>query len=243
MMTEAQIRVTTNTYYAHFCGIDPSRLTGVQLVCTEDRNEQLRGFGCRYTIFALVRNNSCVIAYAPQYAAFFDRLKDRSLDDILTELRRAFPIKPMQLMIFRQELVHDYGCARILQASDYPSYEAFFRKTVPSADPTGWLQDYFVQKASKGYFAGWFQNDALVSVCDAPDMPFMTDAIQHTGIITLESERRKGFARATAALAAHHLIQNDICPQWECRAENTASIALAESIGYEKYGMAYILEE
>ena len=39
------------------------------------------------------------------------------------------------------------------------------------------------------------------------------------------------------------LIENGVCPQWECRAENTASIALAESIGYEKYGVAYILEE
>ena len=55
--------------------------------------------------------------------------------------------------------------------------------------------------------------------------------------------RRKGYAKCTAALAAHHLIENGICPQWECHAENTASIALAESIGYEKYGVAYILEE
>ncbi len=74
-------------------------------------------------------------------------------------------------------------------------------------------------------------------------MPYMEGKIQHTGINTLEGERRKGYAACTAALATHHLIEKGVCPQWECHAENTASVALAKSIGYKEYGAAYILEE
>lgn len=39
------------------------------------------------------------------------------------------------------------------------------------------------------------------------------------------------------------MMEMGICPQWECGAENIASIALAKSIGYREYGEAYILEE
>ena len=37
--------------------------------------------------------------------------------------------------------------------------------------------------------------------------------------------------------------ERGICPQWECEAGDAASTALAESIGYEEYAMALILEE
>ena len=44
------------------------------------------------------------------------------------------------------------------------------------------------------HFTGYFVNGKIVSVCDAPDMPYMEDKIQHTGICTLEEERREGYA-------------------------------------------------
>lgn len=116
----------------------------------------------------------------------------------------------MQLMKFKHERVKEYGNARVLKKADYPLYEEFFRSTSPTADPTGWLQEYFEEKVQKEYFTGYFANDKLVSVCDAPDMPYMEDTIQHTGIVTLKSERRKGYAKCTAALAAHHLIENGV---------------------------------
>ena len=244
MLSEQQIANVTNAYYACFCGMNPDRVTGgVHLICSESRNERLRGFGCRYTVFALMRQDVLIIAYAPQHAAFFDALSNRSSEEILTAMHQAFHLKKTQLMVFRQERVHDFGSARILQTADYPLYEAFFRESAPHADPTGWLQSYFEERAAKGYFTGCFADGALTSVCDAPDMPYMEGAIQHTGIITLPAVRRRGYARAAAALAAHHLLENDVCPQWECRADNAASIALAESVGYAKYGIAFILEE
>lgn len=243
-LTEREIETITNEFYSCFCGINLSNtVSGILFVCSGSRNDEVRGFGCKYSIYILVKENVCIVSYAPQYSDFFKKLQDASTVDILTAVGTSFKIKKMQLMKFRQECVQEYGNAQVLKKADYPLYEEFFRLTSPTADPTGWLQDYFEEKVEKEYLIGYFMNGKLVSVCDAPDMPYMENAIQHTGIVTLKNERRKGYAKLTAALAAHHLIENGICPQWECHIENTASIALAESIGYEKYGVAYILEE
>lgn len=243
-LTKKEIDTITNEFYSCFCGINLSEaVSGISFVCSDSRNDEVKGFGCKYSIYVLVTEDACVVSYAPQYADFFKQLQEVSVVDILTAMDTSFKIKKMQLMKFRQECVQEYGNAQVLKKSDYPLYEEFFRLTSPTADPTGWLREYFEKKAEKEYFTGYFMNGKLVSVCDAPDMPYMEDVIQHTGIVTLKNERRKGYAKLTAALATHHLIENGICPQWECHAENIASIALAESIGYDKYGVAYILEE
>lgn len=59
----------------------------------------------------------------------------------------------------------------------------------------------------------------------------------------MPKERRKGYTLLTVALNTHNLIEKGICPQWECQLDNYASISLAESIGYKKYGVALIVEE
>ena len=219
-LTNKEINKITNEFYSRFCGTNISEAaSGVMFVRSESRNEELRGLGCKYSIYVLVKDDVCIVSHAPQYADFFKKLHGMSASDILREIEASFRIKKMQLMKFAEERVHDFGSARILEKSDYQLYEEFFRATSPKADPSGWLREYFEEKAEKEYFAGYLLDGRLVSVCDAPDMPYMEDVIQHTGIVTLETERRKGYAKRTAALAAHHLIENGICPQWECHVE------------------------
>lgn len=242
------IETITDEFYSHFCGVPQiARLSpGTHFICSPEREEILKGFGCRYTIYVLCKDDLCVISYAPQHEAFMQTLKGAADDQIVAALTRKFPFKQMQLMVFKKELVTQYDHAKVLSADDYPLYEAFFRAIHPAIDPDAddhWLKQYFLEKAAKEYFTGYLADGKLLSVCDPPDMPYMEDRIQHTGINTLLSERRKGYARCTAALAAHRLIQNGVCPQWECLAQNTASVKLAHSIGYEKYADAYILEE
>lgn len=137
----------------------------------------------------------------------------------------------MQLMIFNHEIVTRYRDAKILKDTDFSLYEELFRSTKPTANPDGWLYEYFIEKTAKEYFAGYIKNNKFVSVCDASDMPYMEDKIQHTGIETLEVERKKGYAKCVTALATHNLIENGICPQWECDMNNTASIKRAKIIG------------
>lgn len=243
-LTIEEARAVTERFYSQFCGVDLTcAADGVHLICSQARNEEVKGFGCRYSIYALVRENVCVISCAPEYAGFFEDLKGCGAEEILERMNRAFHMKKVRLMIPAREWQQDFGNARILTKADYPLYEAFFRRAYPKADPTGWLREYFEEKAEKGFFAGYMEGDALACVCDAPDMPHMEGEIQHKGIMTLPQARRKGYAKRTAALAARNLMEKGVCPQWECQAENIASVALAESIGYEKYAEAYILEE
>ena len=180
-LTNKEIDTITNEFYSCFCGTDISEAaSGVTFVCSESRNEELRGYGCKYSIYALVKNDVCIVSYAPRFADFFKKLQGMSASDVLKEIEASFKIKKMQLMKFAKERVHDFGNARILKKSDYPLYEEFFRATSPKADPSGWLREYFEEKAEKEYFAGYLLDGRLVSVCDAPDMPYMEDVIQHS---------------------------------------------------------------
>lgn len=238
------IKNITESFYSEFCGINVLGLSnGTYFVSSEKRDGELKGLGCKYTIYILVRDDLCVVSYSPKYKTFIEPLKDLSIDNIILAVKKQFKLKKRRLMIFDKETVNDFGNAKILETTDYHLYEAFFRAIVPKANPEGWLYEYFIEKAAKGLFTGYFSDDKLLSVCDAPDMPYMEGKIQHTGINTLKKERRKGYARCAAGLAAHNLIEKGICPQWDCAEENIASIKLAESVGYKEFGLAYVLEE
>lgn len=243
-MTHQMVENITVSFYSQYCRIHLSQLEKQDwFVCSEERDEALKGLGCRYTVYILVKDGRFIAAFSPRYRGIFEPWKDYSRDALIAAANRRFRLKKMRLMIFEQETVTDFGSAKILRADDYPLFEAFFRKANPGVDPGGWLEDYFIEKSGKEYFTGYPLDGKLVSVCDAPDMPYLEGKIQHTGIQTLAPERRKGYAARTAALAAHHLLEMDICPQWECGADNLASIALAKAIGYGEFAEAYVLEE
>lgn len=243
-MTEKQIYAITERYYSCFCDTDLSDLQpGIRFVCTQKRDEIVKGFGCRYAIYLLQKGDRAVIAYAPKYSEFMQSMQGKSFAEILAAVESAHPVSRLHLLVFEREKVFAYGGARLLTRADYPLFEAFFRATNPDADPDGWLFDYFTEKAEKELLSGCFANDRLVSVCDAPDMPYLDGVIQHTGIMTLACERKKGYAKCAAALSTHHLLERGICPQWECDVGNTASRKLAESIGYRSFGEAYIVRE
>lgn len=243
-MNTQMVENITKDYYSQFCGISLKKLKyGIHFICSSERDKKLKGFGCKYAIYIFVNDNLCVVSYSPKHKAIIEQFKECGKDDFILAVNQQFELKKMKLMMFENETVTCYDNARILKAEDYPLYQAFFRATYPSANLNEWLYEYFIEKTNKEYFVGYLSGHKLLSVCDAPDMPYMEDKIQHTGINTLKEERRKGYATCTAALATHHLIEKDICPQWECHVENIASIELAKAIGYKEYGVAYILEE
>ncbi|MBE7002941.1 MAG: GNAT family N-acetyltransferase [Ruminococcaceae bacterium] len=243
-MNYNMIQQITKEYYSHFCGTDFTRCgPGIHFVCMPARDEVLKGFGCKYTVYVLAKNEITIVSYAPKHRDWIEKYKGLPVDEIMAALKCRRDIKTMQLFAFEEEKVRQFGDAKILTPSDYPLYDVFFRESNPEADPAGWLHEYFTEKAEKGLLAGYYKEGRLVSVCDAPDMPYMEGKIQHTGIMTLKTERGKGYAKCAAALATHHLIENGICPQWECDFDNVASTRLAQSIGYVSMGQAYILEE
>ena len=245
MISISEIVKTTCDFYSCFCGTDISNVKqGVRFVCTEDRDHVLNGYGCKYTVFMLIREKNCIVSYSPAYQSFFDKQGlQTDIREVISSVKRRFPLKARQLMVFSEEHVSDYRNAGLLTMADYPLYETFFKKAHPSASGLDWLKEYYEEKVEKELFFGYMVDDELVSVCDAPDMPYMEGTVQHTGILTLPEHRRKGYAKCCAALAAHHHMEKAIVPQWDCALDNEASIALAESIGYGKFAQAFFLEE
>ncbi len=244
-LSAEQIQRLTLEFYSHFACVDLSSIkSGVSLVCSSERDEVLPGFGCKYTIYIIdLCSGRTVAAYSPKHSGFFDSLGEVTGEELITAAQKQFRLRKMRLFVFNGEKISDTGSARLLEPADYPIYESFFRETQPDADPDGWLNEYFCEKAEQGLFTGCFDAGRLVSVCDAPDVPYMHGKVQHTGIMTLESRRGHGFGKRAAALSAKHLIESGICPQWECDFDNIGSYRLALSIGYHDFGTAYILEE
>lgn len=242
-MTESAIRRVTLEFYSHFCGVDLNQKpTGLHVTCTPRRDEVLKGLGCRYPVYILEKEGLLAAACSPRYEEEMESLRKLSADEALAAARRKWNLVKTRLMVFQEERLENFASSLVLSPPHYPLYEAFFRAANPQADPSGWLREYFTEKAGMGYFTGYLKDGRLVSVCDAPDMPYMEGIIQHTGIHTLAGEQGKGFGKYTAALAAHRLLKMGVCPQWECRDDNPASRRLALSIGYTEYAKAYILQ-
>ena len=88
-LTEREIDTITNEFYSCFCGINLSEaVSDISFVCSESRNEEVRGFGCKYSIYVLVKEKTCIVSCAPQYDAFFKKLQDASIDGILKAVDR-----------------------------------------------------------------------------------------------------------------------------------------------------------
>ena len=239
------IKKITYDYYSCFCGADVSDFKqGIRFICTNERSNILKGFGCKYSIYILCKEDACIVAYAPKYKSYFNELTQLTdVKELIETINQSYPLKAYQLMEFVEECVFDYKDARMLKRDDYPLFETFFKKAYPSVSEIGWLKAYFEGKVDKGFFFGYIIVDELVALCDAPDMPYMEGDIQHTGIVTLPEYRRKGYAKLCAALATHHHIRSGIVPQWECALNNIASIQVAKSIGYKEFARAFIFEE
>lgn len=241
---DKKIQNITEKYYSNFCGVDLSKIKqGVYYIKDEKRDNVLKGLGCKYSIYILIKNNTIIISYSPKYEKYILSIKNLNISEQIYNIKKLFGLKKYRLMIFKKEKTTDTNKARILIKEDYKQYKCFFKKCYPNAKPDNWLEDYFLEKVNKRLFVGAFDEKLLVAVSDAPDMPYLEGKIQHTGIATLPEYRNKGYAKQASSLATHNLLKMGIVPQWECEYTNSASYALAKSIGYEEYAITYILEE
>ena len=146
----------TNRFYSCFCGTDISEAeSGVTFVCSESRNEELRGLGRRYTIYMLVKDDVCVVSYAPEYTDFFRKRQGMNAAGLLTETEASFRVRKTQLMEFVRERVREYGDARVLVKNPITlCMRNSSARRSPAANPDGWLREYFEEKAAKEYFTG-----------------------------------------------------------------------------------------
>jgi RimJ/RimL family protein N-acetyltransferase len=95
------------------------------------------------------------------------------------------------------------------------------------------LRDYFSDCVSSGFSYGVEVGGRLVSVTDAPTMPYMAEAVQEIGINTHTGFYGKGYATAACSAMVNALLSKGLCPMWSTNLDNLASQALAKRIGFE----------
>ncbi|MEM8533088.1 MAG: GNAT family N-acetyltransferase [Chloroflexota bacterium] len=73
--------------------------------------------------------------------------------------------------------------------------------------------------------------DTIVCWCTAEYVSAKTCGI---GIETIQEYQGKGIATATATHFVAHCLEHNITPYWECNSHNSASIRVAEKVGFER---------
>jgi RimJ/RimL family protein N-acetyltransferase len=245
------IHKITNEFYSKFCCATEEQFSSnssVLFVEDSRREETMKGYGCKFVIYAFISQKSVIVAYSPRYSNEINELKRNiNLENARQLLENAFKrnLISRKLFEFTNSSIVDTSGAKILDVSDYKAFEEFFLNINLHLDVSSviWLKDYFQEKVKKRLFCGYFVKKKLVCVSDAPDMPYLDGVIQHTGVNTLKEFRKRGYAKKVCYLSAKNLLSMNICPQWETDENNIASINLAKSIGYKQIGYSLTLEE
>ena len=100
-------------------------------------------------------------------------------------------------------------------------------------------QAYKIKDKFLALCCGVFMDGLLVSCTDMPIMPYMQESIREIGINTLAAYRGRGCAKAACLQCIHEVLSRGKCPIWSAEAENTASLRLAESVGFVRLGDSY----
>jgi RimJ/RimL family protein N-acetyltransferase len=74
-------------------------------------------------------------------------------------------------------------------------------------------------------------NSEVVSVCYSCGM---YNNIHEIDVFTKETHRDKGLAKIICANFIDYCFKNKLIPNWDCFINNTGSIELSKSLGYEK---------
>jgi GNAT acetyltransferase-like protein len=60
--------------------------------------------------------------------------------------------------------------------------------------------------------------------------------LAHLGVLVPPALRREGLGTLAGAMASNDALDSGLIPQWRCRPENAASLALARRLGFEAVG-------
>jgi hypothetical protein len=60
--------------------------------------------------------------------------------------------------------------------------------------------------------------------------------LAHVGVLVPPAVRRSGLGTLAGAMATNDALDSGLVPQWRCRPENVAALALARRLGYESVG-------
>lgn len=232
----------TKKYYSFWLDIDSDEMNkkGIVLVESQKRNIRPKGYSNKFEIYAILQNDSLFISYSPEMNKKYKISKSfgnlHTVDKGIEKLEELLgtEIKKKKAYYF-SELTRGIDVTRVvcLEEKNYLDYLTFFKKQNPSANPQGWLDQYFRTIVHKKRCYGIYVEDELVSVTGAGEMPFMEELVTEPSIDTLAYFRGKGFAKSVCAKYIQNAIKNREIPIWECNYDNEGSYKLAESLGFK----------
>jgi hypothetical protein len=234
----------TREYYAMWLGVERGLLdnVGVFWVYNNIRNHQPAGYPNALDVYAFITPRVIIVSYGDKASEFIPQIKDKleigmPIEEISTVLGEAFlsKVKHNIKYLYTHHKSAEGNPALKLSAHDCDAYLDFFKIANQNCKDISWVREYFLELVAKGYSYGVIKDGRLVSVTDAPDMPFMADLAQEIGINTLPLYQGNGYAKYACLSCVQAMLQAGICPQWSTTANNIASQKLAESIGFEKF--------
>jgi RimJ/RimL family protein N-acetyltransferase len=231
----------TYKYYSHWLGIEHTKLyeKGIFFVYNPDRDNIISGYSRIMDIYIFVKKDFIIVSYGDNTKDKMEIIKEKLKDfmgvESLKEIFESVYEKKVEHIIkyIYKHIFEKHKEITILDKEDYNRYLEFFKEIYKINDYT-WVKDYFLELAVKRYCHGIVIDNKLVSVTDAPDMPYMKEYIQEIGINTREEYRGRGYAKDVSLSFIKELLSKNICPIWSTAIDNIASDKLAKSIGFEK---------
>ena len=234
----------TNEYYSKWLGVSPGMMTtkGVLFIESSERDNQQTGYPHIFDVYAYVKNNLIIISYSRRLADKIEEIKKKvnssmTAKEVVNAIEESFNVHLERHIKFYYDKLPGYiGNTKVVKLchNDYPEYLKFYKTQNPNSKADDWLEEYFYDICKSGLAFGSFQDNKLVSVTDAPDMPYIKNKVQEVGINTLSEYRGKGYAKAVTLECIKSIIEKGKCPQWSCAATNTSSEKLAYSVGFRK---------
>lgn len=232
----------TRAYYAEWLDVEPAlwEEAGLFFVCSPKRDVPQAGYPQRFDLYILHTGTTCIVSYSRRLENEISLLKQEmtglpSVSELSGQISKRFGGRIKMGNKYRFTSLPgnvDFSVAFPLQSGDYTDYYAFFTAVHPNANPEEWLPEYFAEMVKEGYCWGIKQDGRLITVTDAPELPYLKDQVVELGIHTLPSYRGQGFAKKAAAACVNDIERAGKTPLWSCVESNHASIALAESLGF-----------
>jgi hypothetical protein len=191
-------------------------------------------------VYTFIKNDLIIVSYGNRAKEKINFPRDKINNDIdIKSLKNLFELNCNKKMnhnikYLYKNIIENKNDVIILDEGYYEIYIDFLKTNNPDCSDYSWVKEYFLELVSNKYAHGIIADKKLVSVTDAPDMPYMKEYVQEIGINTLKEYRGKGYARSVCLSCIKELLEKDICPIWSAGADNIASDKLAKSIGFEK---------
>ncbi len=239
-------------YYSEWLDVTPTQFdnAGVVAIPSVKRNIRQAGYSKIFSLYCFMTEKGVIVSYSPslenRIPLLLKELETNAASDaVKTAIEAIFGKQPgSSNKYFFTELPEniDTSSVRQLSLEDFDKYRQFFHTQHNEVERDDvWLNRYFTGNVNQGYCFAVSVDDKLVCVTDAPDVPYMSDIIVEPGINTLAGYRKKGFAKITVGALIKYLLSMKKVPIWSCGSSNTASVHLAESLGYRKLGVAVSL--